>query len=221
MTDLAATVQAIAVYALPVLFAITLHEAAHGYVARLCGDATAYLQGRVSLNPLVHIDPVGTLALPIALAAAAALVGLPPLLLGYAKPLPVDERNLRDPRRSMVWIALAGPTANLLQAMAWLLLGGVLALFDVREVFVHEVVRAGVLVNLVMCAFNLIPLPPLDGGRALAGILPRRLAASYARIEPFGLPIVVALLCAHLVDPWTSGLLGAFQGLIRVVGPAI
>lgn len=208
----------ILVYALPVLFAITLHEAAHGYVARLFGDPTAHEAGRISANPLRHIDPIGTVAMPLLLYFATA----GQFVFGYAKPVPVDFRRLRHPRRDMVWVAAAGPGANLAQAFFWATLGTALLGFGIDEPFFLTMAKAGVLVNLVMFALNLFPVPPLDGGRILVGLLPRRLAYLVARIEPFGFFIVMGLIIAGLLASWWMlPLMRATLDLMRAVFPTL
>ncbi|MFL6693625.1 MAG: site-2 protease family protein, partial [Ramlibacter sp.] len=189
-------IQTVLVYALPVLFAITIHEAAHGYVARHFGDNTAYVMGRVTLNPIKHIDPVGTILMPLLLYFATSGA----FLFGYAKPVPVNFGQLRHPRRDSVWVALAGPASNFIQAILWAVLYTVLAGSGLQERFFLEMAKAGVLVNLVMCAFNLFPLPPLDGGRVVAGLLPPRAAWTFSRIEPWGFYIVMALVIAGVVS---------------------
>jgi Zn-dependent protease len=197
-------IRTVLVFALPVLFAITVHEAAHGYVARGLGDPTAADLGRVSLNPVRHIDPIGTIAMPLLLYVATAGA----FVFGYAKPVPVDWQRLRRPKRDMVWVAVAGPGANLVQAVLWAVFGVVM--LSVGEAadpgagsdFFVLMARAGVLVNLVMAAFNLLPLPPLDGGRILVGLLPRGLARPLARVEPYGFFIVMGLVLAGLVTTW-------------------
>nr|WP_301334664.1 site-2 protease family protein [Variovorax dokdonensis] len=181
---------------MPVIFAITVHEAAHGYVARYLGDNTAYVQGRVTLNPVKHIDPFGTILMPILLYFATSGA----FLFGYAKPVPVDFGRLRHPKRDMVWVALAGPASNFAQAILWAVMLVVLLGMGVSETFFIQMCRAGILVNLVMWAFNLFPLPPLDGGRVLAGLLPRgRAQMLLARIEPFGFFIVMGLVIVGVV----------------------
>lgn len=187
-------IQTITVYALPVLFAITLHEAAHGYVARRFGDSTAYLAGRVTLNPLKHIDPVGTIAVPIAILLVSKLGGGPGLLFGWAKPVPVSFGNLRRPKRDMIWVAAAGPGANLLMAILWAIFLSAQEWFGVNEVFFRAMAQAGIQINLILMALNLLPLPPLDGGRIAVGLLPHRLAYAYSRIEPYGMMILIVLL---------------------------
>ena len=191
-------VQTVLIFALPVLFAITIHEAAHGYVARHFGDNTAYVLGRVTLNPLKHVDPIGTILMPLVLYFATSGA----FLFGYAKPVPVNFSQLRRPKRDMVWVALAGPASNFAQAILWALAFTLLAGFGVTERFFLEMCKAGVLVNLVMWAFNLFPLPPLDGGRVLVGLLPPRQAYAVSRIEPWGFFIVMALVLAGIVSNW-------------------
>ena len=196
--DASQLIQTVLIYALPVLFAITVHEAAHGYVARHFGDPTASMLGRVTLNPIKHIDPIGTILMPLLLYFSTSGA----FLFGYAKPVPVDFSRLRHPKRDMIWVALAGPASNFIQAILWALLLVVLVVSDMRERFFLEMARAGILTNLVMWAFNLFPLPPLDGGRILAGLLPPKLAIPFARIEPFGFFIVLALVLAGIVGTW-------------------
>jgi len=197
-------IQTVLVYALPVLFAITIHEAAHGYVARHFGDNTAYMLGRVTLNPIKHIDPVGTILMPLMLYFATSGA----FLFGYAKPVPVDFGRLRHPKRDMVWVALAGPVSNFLQAILWALLFTLLVGMGLNERFFLDMAKAGVLVNLVMWAFNLFPLPPLDGGRVVVGLLPPRQAYAFSRIEPWGFFIVMGLVLAGIVSSlWLSPLI--------------
>lgn len=207
-------VQTVLVYALPVLFAITVHEAAHGYAARHFGDPTATVLGRVTLNPLPHIDPVGTILMPLLLYFATSGA----FLFGYAKPVPVDFARLRRPKRDMVWVALAGPASNFVQALVWALGLVLLAALDVDETFFVKMCEAGVLVNLVMWAFNLFPLPPLDGGRILVGLLPWRQAHLVARIEPWGFFIVMGLVLAGVVGSlWLRPLMALGSAAIRVL----
>ncbi|MCA3217911.1 MAG: site-2 protease family protein [Burkholderiales bacterium] len=187
-------IQTITVYALPVLFAITLHEAAHGYVARMFGDKTAWLAGRITLNPIKHVDLVGTIAVPLLILAAAKLMGAPGLLFGWAKPVPVNFANLRRPKRDMIWVAAAGPGSNLFMAILWAISLTVQDSLGLREEFFQAMAVAGVQVNLVLMALNLLPVPPLDGGRIVTGILPNKLAYRFAQLEPYGLIILVVLL---------------------------
>ncbi len=196
--DISNLVQTVLIYALPVLFAITVHEAAHGYVARYLGDNTAYAAGRVTLNPFNHIDPMGTILMPLLLYFATSGA----FLFGYAKPVPVNFAALRHPKRDMVWVALAGPASNFIQAILWAAAFTMLAGSGVSERFFTEMCKAGVLVNLVMWAFNLFPLPPLDGGRVLVGLLPFRAALAVSRIEPWGFFIVLALVVAGVVGTY-------------------
>jgi Zn-dependent protease len=209
--DFGQILQTVAIYAIPVLFAITVHEAAHGYAARHFGDNTAYMLGRVTLNPVKHIDPLGTIAMPLLLYFATAGA----FLFGYAKPVPVNFGRLRNPKRDMVWVALAGPGANLLQAVLWVILGYFLVASGVQERFFLEMTRAGLLVNLVMFAFNMFPLPPLDGGRILVGLLPWRQAELVSRVEPYGFFIVLALVLTGIVgNLW-------LRPLMSITGQAI
>jgi Zn-dependent protease len=191
-------IQTVLIYALPVLFAITIHEAAHGYVARYLGDNTAYVMGRVTLNPFKHVDPMGTILMPLLLYFATSGA----FLFGYAKPVPVNFGQLRHPKRDMVWVALAGPASNFIQAILWYLGYALLVGMGVNERFFLEMCKAGVLVNLVMWAFNLFPLPPLDGGRILVGMLPRSMAYSFSRIEPWGFFIVMGLVLVGVVGTY-------------------
>lgn len=192
----AALIQTITVYALPVLFAITLHEAAHGYAARFFGDNTAYMLGRVSINPLRHIDLLGTLLMPIFIYFATSGA----FLFGYAKPVPILFRNLRHPRWHSLWVSLAGPTCNFIQALLWALFGAMLRAIDIHEAFFLRMAAAGVLVNLMICIFNLFPIPPLDGGRALVCLLPARQAIFLARLEPYGFFIVMVLAVTGVIS---------------------
>ena len=211
MTDL---IQTVLIYALPVIFAITLHEAAHGYAAQRLGDNTAAMMGRVTLNPLPHIDPMGTILLPLLLYFSTGGA----FLFGYAKPVPVRFDQLRHPKRDMVWVALAGPASNLLQALLWGVLLYVLAGSGITERFFLEMCKAGMLTNVVMFAFNLFPLPPLDGGRILVGLLPWRQAVMFSRVEPFGFYIVMALVITGVISAlWMQPLMGLTFDLIKLV----
>ena len=199
-------VQTIATHALPVLLAITMHEAAHGYVARLFGDNTAWNLGRVTLNPIPHIDLVGTIAMPLLLYVATS----GQFLFGYAKPVPVDFGRLRHPKRDMIWVALAGPGSNFMQALFWAITLYVMSAAGTEERFFIDMAKAGVLVNLVMFAFNLFPLPPLDGGRVLVGLLPWRYAVQFAQIERFGFFIVMGLVLLGVVNAlWMQPLMSS------------
>jgi Zn-dependent protease len=212
-------IQMIAVYALPVVFAITLHEAAHGYVAKYFGDLTAHAKGRVSLNPLRHIDPVGTIALPLILLAVSKLFGGAGILFGWAKPVPVNFVNLRNPKRDMLWVAAAGPFSNLLMALFWGLVLK-LGLSMPQSYFSLPMAltgAAGVFVNVIIMVLNLVPLPPLDGGRILVSLLPQRLALGVARLEPYGFLILIVLLftgaLGYVLGPAIGGLMAAVAAL--------
>ena len=212
--DFAQIIQTVAIYAIPVLFAITVHEAAHGYAARHYGDNTAYMLGRITLNPIKHIDPVGTIAMPLLLYFATSGA----FLFGYAKPVPVNFNRLRNPKKDMVWVALAGPGANLVQAILWTVLLYVLVAVGVEERFFLQMCRAGILVNLVMFAFNLFPLPPLDGGRILVGLLPLKQALLVSRLEPWGFFIVMALVISGVVgNLWLRPLMALTGSAIELL----
>jgi Zn-dependent protease len=200
-------IQQIAVYAIPVLLAITVHEAAHGYVARMFGDNTAYVLGRVTLSPVKHIDPLGTIVIPL------GMVLLTGFMFGWAKPVPVDWGSLRRPKRDMIWVAAAGPGANLVMAVIWALIYRTVSAAGVQESYFYLVAQAGISVNLVFMALNLLPIPPLDGGRIVSGLLPTRLSIAYSRIEPYGLIILLALMF--------TGALSFFLRPLHEIGAAI
>ncbi len=211
MSDL---IQTVLIYALPVVFAITLHEAAHGYAALRLGDNTASMMGRVTLNPMAHINPVGTILMPLLLYFSTGGA----FLFGYAKPVPVRFDRLRHPKKDMVWVALAGPASNLLQALLWGVVLYMLMAAGVQERFFLEMCRAGMLTNVVMFAFNLFPLPPLDGGRILVGLLPWRQATLVSRIEPWGFFIVMALVIAGVVSTlWMQPIMALTFSLLKLV----
>jgi Zn-dependent protease len=194
-------IQVIAIYALPVIFAITLHEAAHGYVAKYFGDTTAYSMGRVSLNPLRHIDPVGTVILPLVLLAVSKLFG-GGFIFGWAKPVPVNFANLRKPKADMLWVAAAGPAANLAMAIFWILMVK-LSFMPFMGAFSMPLAlmgAAGVLVNAILMVLNLLPIPPLDGGRIVVSLLPHRQAYQFSRVEPYGLIIIIGLMLLKVLD---------------------
>ena len=199
----------ICVNALPLIFAITLHEAAHGYVARMFGDNTAYMMGRITLNPVKHIDPIGTVVFPL----VSMVMGGP--FFGWAKPVPVNFSNLRHPKRDMLWVAAAGPASNLAQALLW---GGIAKVIDLSAStsgvaeFWFAVAVAGILWNVVIAIFNLFPILPLDGGRMVTSLLPNRLAYAYSRLEPYGMPILIGLIILMTVVPQFGA---AFMSLIR------
>ena len=209
MNDL---IQTFAVFALPILFAITLHEAAHAYAAKYFGDSTAYQLGRMSLNPIKHIDPVGTILIPVVLFFVQS-----PFLFGYAKPVPIDFGKLRNPKRDMAWVALAGPAANFVMALLWLLFSLALVVFQVAEPYFLKMARAGVETNLVIFAFNLFPIPPLDGGRIMTSILPNRQAYQFSKLEPYGFFIVLALAYLHVLNFWMAPVMGLTQGALQLL----
>jgi Zn-dependent protease len=200
-------IQEIAVYAIPVLFAITVHEAAHGYVARMFGDNTAYVLGRVTLNPVKHIDLLGTIVIPL------GMVLLTGFMFGWAKPVPVDWGSLRKPKRDMVWVAAAGPGVNLVMAVIWALIYRTLSAAGVQEPYFYLVAQAGISANLVFMALNLLPIPPLDGGRIVSGLLPTRMSIAYSRVEPYGLIILLVLMF--------TGALSFFLRPLHDIGAAV
>lgn len=203
-------IQTIAIAAIPVLFAITLHEAAHGYVARHFGDMTAYNQGRISLNPIRHIDPVGTIFLPL------LTLWMGGILFGWARPVPVNFSALRRPKQDMLWVASAGPLANLFMAVFWAFLAR-LALTLHGNYFAEpllQMAQIGIKINVVLMVLNLLPLPPLDGGRMAVSLLPHRLALTLARVEPYGMFVLIFLA----VSPVLGWILGPpVMGLIRLI----
>lgn len=183
-------IQKITVYAIPLIFAITLHEAAHAYAARYFGDSTAYMLGRMTLNPIKHIDPVWTILVPI----VTLLVS--PFVFGAAKPVPVNFAALRKPKRDMIWVAAAGPLANLVMMLGWAIVGKIAIAIGASgpTYFLASVAQAGIFVNALLMIFNLFPLLPLDGGRILTGLLPDRMAYAFSRTEPYGMFILIALI---------------------------
>ncbi len=204
--DIYAIVQSISIWALPVVLAVVLHEVAHGWVADRLGDNTARFMGRLTLNPLKHIDPLGTVLIPLLL-----LISGSPFLFGYAKPVPVDVRKLRNPKRDMIWVAAAGPVTNLLLALFSALLLAVTVRMPESIFWIAQplalMCQASIMINFVLFIFNLLPLPPLDGGRVAVGLLPGPMAYQLARLEPYGFLIIVALLI--------------FGVLQKVIGPLV
>ncbi|MEN9670578.1 MAG: hypothetical protein RL535_1299 [Pseudomonadota bacterium] len=206
-------IQNILIYALPVLLAITVHEAAHGYAARHFGDNTAYALGRITLNPLKHIDPIGTILMPLLLLFSGSS-----FLFGYAKPVPVRFGNLNNPKRDMVWVALAGPASNLVMALIWGIVAYLLKGAGIDEPFFNKMAQGGIVVNAVMFAFNLFPLPPLDGGRILVGLLPYKYAELVSRVEPWGFFIVLGLVIAGVINTiWMAPMMSVTFGLLKLV----
>jgi Zn-dependent protease len=210
--------ETIVLVGVPVVLAITLHEAAHGYVAKLFGDRTAEMLGRVTLNPIKHVDPVGTILVPGVLWLLAKMSGGVPFLFGWAKPVPVNFGNLRHPKRDMIWVAAAGPGSNFVQALLWaLVLGMAAGGGPMASSALGKMAFAGVQINLVLMALNLLPIPPLDGGRILVGLLPGQASAAVARIEPYGFFIILALLAAGLLDNLMRPLIAVAEGIIAAL----
>ncbi|KGF30421.1 MULTISPECIES: site-2 protease family protein [Oligella] len=210
--DIQSTLKLVTVYAIPVIFAITLHEAAHGYVAKRFGDNTAYVLGRVSLNPARHIDLFGTVIFPL------LTLFLGGMLFGWAKPVPVNQGQLREPRRHMIWVVLAGPAANFLMALLWALLLRILFSMGETQGFLWEVSRAGISINLILMVLNLLPIPPLDGGRVLMNIVPLKTENLLARIEPYGIWILLALLLTGVIQPVIgAGINFFFELILKIV----
>jgi Zn-dependent protease len=207
-------IQTLAIYALPVIFAITLHEAAHGYAARHFGDPTAWRLGRITLNPLKHIDPIGTVLIPALLYLSKA-----GFLFGWAKPVPVDFNRLRHPKRDMLWVAAAGPGANLVMAFGWAMLLKLAVVMpdSAYSLPLAEMSRAGIEVNAVLMLLNLLPIPPLDGGRIAVSLLPATLAWRFAQLERYGFIILLALLFFGGLNYILTPLLRAFLSFIKTV----
>ena len=210
--------ETVLLYAIPVILAITLHEAAHGYVARLLGDDTAWMLGRVTLNPIKHIDPVGTIAVPLGLLLLSKLAGSSGLLFGWAKPVPVNFGNLRDPKSDMFWVAAAGPGANLFMALVWAFLLKFSGPLNDPTFFAAMCVQ-GITINVVLMVLNLLPVPPLDGGRIMVSILPNSLAFQFAKLERFGFPIIILLMVTGALSVVMNPLVSAtLRGIQAVFG---
>ncbi len=211
-------VQKISIWVIPVIFAITLHEAAHGYVARYFGDKSAWMLGRVTLNPLKHIDPVGTILVPLSILVMSKLLGGGFILFGWAKPVPVNFSALRNPKQDMLWVALAGPMANLVMALFWALAIHLAVLLG--NGYSQALVlmgAAGIFINAILMALNLLPLPPLDGGRVMVSLLPKQYAWRFASIEPYGFYILLFLM----VLGWLNVLLSPVMGLVLILTSAV
>ena len=210
-------IQTICVYAIPLIFAITLHESAHGWAAGRLGDPTATMRGRVTINPIPHIDPIGTIAVPGALLLMSAHTGGGGLLFGWAKPVPINPRYFRNPLKAMTITAAAGPLSNLLQMIFWALLLKALAAVGFYDKFVISVCAAGISVNLMLMAFNLIPIPPLDGGRIVRGLLPRQAGMAFDKIEPYGFMILLVLMVGGGLSFFVRPFLMFGQRIINLV----
>jgi len=214
--DIAALIQTILISALPIIFAITIHEAAHGYAARHFGDPTAWQAGRISLNPIRHIDPVGTLLVPGLILVTSYLASGTAMLFGWAKPVPVNFSRLRRPKADMLWVAAAGPAVNLVMALGW---GGLLKLAVLMPLNAYsrplaEMSVTGINVNLVLMVLNLLPLPPLDGGRIAVSLLPMPMAVKFSQLERWGFPILILLLFTHVLDTILWPVVALFKDLI-------
>jgi Zn-dependent protease len=213
--DIAGFVQILSLYALPAILAITLHEAAHGYAAKRLGDFTAYQEGRISLNPLKHIDPIGTLVVPAVLLIASG----GKLAFGWAKPVPVNFSRLRNPKRDMFWVAAAGPAVNLLMAIGWAIVFKIVVTSPLNYFTDPALAMAqgGIVINLVLMVLNLLPIPPLDGGRIAVSLLPNSMAYSLARLEPYGLLIIMLLMVTDILGSIMYPIIGGFLYSIKLI----
>lgn len=212
-------VQIIAIYAIPVVFAITLHEAAHGYVAKHFGDLTAQQAGRITLNPLKHIDPMGTIVVPAALLFMSKALGTQGILFGWAKPVPVNFANLRNPKKDMLWVAAAGPGINFAMALFWafLLKAATIAPANNYSLPLKLMSEAGIQINAVLMILNLLPIPPLDGGRIAVSLLPSNIAYRFAALERYGLFIILALLFTGVLSTIMGPFIVAVISLVSVI----
>ena len=218
MMDIAALIQTLSVAALPVIFAITLHEAAHGYVARYCGDTTAWVAGRISLNPLRHIDPFGTLLVPALILMTSYTFTGSGMLFGWAKPVPVNFRRLKNPRRDTMLVSAAGPAMNFLMAIGWtVMLKIAVAIPGDYALPLGKMSVIGIEINLILMVLNLLPLPPLDGGRIAVCLLPYRLAVPFSRIEPYGFWILLFLLFTNILDWIMWPVIALFKQLLLIL----
>ncbi|MDC0183321.1 site-2 protease family protein [Nitrosomonadales bacterium] len=205
-------IQKITAYAIPIIFAITVHEAAHGYAAKYFGDMTAHYLGRISLNPFKHIDPIGTIILP------ALTVWMGGILFGWAKPVPVNFSNLRNPKKNMMWVALAGPLSNLLMAIFWTFLYARLQLFPDSSIFFLQVMAlAGIQINLILMVLNMLPIPPLDGGRVAVSLLPYPWSSYIENLEKYGLFIIIFLLFSGVLGNILFPLINISKSIIFAI----
>ena len=215
MMELENIIRLVTLYAIPGIFAITLHEAAHGYAARHFGDLTAYQAGRITLNPIRHIDPMGTIVIPILI----LIVSQGKFAFGWAKPVPVNFGRLRNPKRDMLWVAAAGPGSNLLMAILWAFVMKATHGLPPND-FTEPVLlmaRGGIIINAVLMVLNLFPLPPLDGGRIAVSLLPHRLAYRFAKIEPYGMIILLVLMFLGVLGIVMMPVVNAFIGVLAAV----
>jgi len=213
--DIAGFIQILSLYALPAILAITLHEAAHGYAAKRLGDLTAYQEGRITPNPLKHIDPIGTLVVPAVLLIASG----GKLAFGWAKPVPVNFSRLRNPKRDMFWVAAAGPAVNLFMAIGWAIVFKIVVTSPVNYFTDPALAMAqgGIVINLVLMVLNLLPIPPLDGGRIAVSLLPNSMAYSLARLEPYGLLIIMLLMVTDILGSIMYPIIGGFLYSIKLI----
>lgn len=211
MDNIETIIQIVSIALIPVIFAIVLHEVAHGWIAKQLGDNTAYSQGRLTLNPIKHIDPIGTILVPILLYMTAGFA------FGWAKPVPINWRNLRHPKRDMVYVALAGPAANLLMAVFWGIVLKIASMFPTDSAFavpLSLMATIGIGINIILMIFNLFPLPPLDGGRVAVGLLPPKPAYYLSRLEPYGFIIILVLLATGVLGYLITPVIGLVLSLI-------
>lgn len=217
MQSIASIIQTVCVYAVPLLFAITMHEAAHGWMASRLGDHTARLLGRVTLNPIPHVDPVGTIVLPLVMLLGSSMVGMGGMIFGWAKPVPVVTRYLRNTRWGMVWVAAAGPLSNLVQGVFWAFLLKFFLFVGFTEKFFLDMCVAGISVNFMLMALNLVPILPLDGGRIVNGFLPYRWSVLYESVERYGIIILLVLMASGLLGYLMTPFIAFANWLVNLI----